>query len=120
MKSGSCRAGRDYVEAAYPNPDRIGCPGRKRLEALARHKSPLADDINDIEHVVNCSPCFVEYHTIRRAGRRRRAAIVGTLLGSVLVILAFSAIFLVRRLPRTCSPSKQASRNRPARDSEGY
>jgi hypothetical protein len=53
--------GRKCSKFAFPNPDRIGCPNRARLRAMA-HRDPslkLAD--LPITHVVRCSPCFREY-----------------------------------------------------------
>src|ERR1019366_2941393 len=74
------RAGRDYVASAFPNPDRIGCPGRQRLEVLARQ--PSAPDEGDIDHLMTCSACFGEYHAIRKASKRRTAVTTGTLVAA--------------------------------------
>jgi hypothetical protein len=49
---------------AYPNPDRIGCPGGRAVENLAKRASDLRDDIEaepDYEHVTHCSPCDREF-----------------------------------------------------------
>jgi hypothetical protein len=92
------QAARQYIEAAFPNPDRVGCPGRDRLEALARRKCRLGDELADVDHVVHCSACFVEYHTIRTALRRKRFALVGTLVG-VGVLITLSSIFLSSHHP---------------------
>src|ERR1035438_6552401 len=78
------RAGRDYVASAFPNPDRIGCPGRERLEALARRTA--MPDGDDIDHLVTCSPCFIEYQTILKASKQKRAVIIGTLVAAALAL----------------------------------
>jgi len=91
------RAARQYVASAYPNPDRVGCPGRDRLEALARHEWQHDDFLQNVEHVVNCSACFVEYHAIRKARKRKRAAVAGITGGVLLTLLVFSFITLISR-----------------------
>ena len=41
------RAASKYARSAYPNPDRIGCPERSTLEAIARRKHfPAPHHIN--------------------------------------------------------------------------
>ena len=89
------RAARRYVETAYPNPDRFGCPGRRRLEGLAHRKCPPAEHMDDIEHVATCSPCFVEYQAIRTGWKRRQAILYWG--GAVAVILLFAGLALVTR-----------------------
>jgi hypothetical protein len=88
------RAARQYVETAYPNPDRVGCPGRERLEGLAHRKCPPADHMQDIDHIATCSPCFVEYQAIRKAWKRRRLAFAATGVAAAVGIAVFSGIFL--------------------------
>ena len=91
------RAAREYVASAFPNPERRGCPGHKRLDGLARRKSP--PDQKDIDHVVTCSDCFVEYQTFRKAWKRQRAASVAGLVAAALAVMVFSGILIYRRHP---------------------
>src|SRR5437763_1111920 len=88
------RAGRDYVASAFPNPNRVGCPGRKGLEVLARQSS--APDQNDIDHLMACSACFVEYHAIRRAWKRKKAVTIGTLVAAALALMVVSGVVVYR------------------------
>ena len=55
----------------YPNPDRVGCPSRTDLIALARRQRPIGDPAYD--HIKECSPCYLEGRAIQEAdaGRRR-------------------------------------------------
>jgi hypothetical protein len=56
---------------AYPNPDRVGCPSRADLIALARRQRPIGDPAYD--HIKECSPCYLEGRAIQEAdGRLRR------------------------------------------------
>src|SRR5438552_19168078 len=89
------RAARRYVETAYPNPDRVGCPGRERLEAIAHRKCSPADHMHDIDHIATCSPCFVEYQAIRTAWKRKRAALAATGVAAAVMVAAFSGIFVL-------------------------
>jgi hypothetical protein len=55
---------------AYPNPDRVGCPWRADLTALARRQRPIGDPAYD--HIKECSPCYLEGRAIQEADARRR------------------------------------------------
>lgn len=99
------QAGRDYAASAFPNPDRIGCPGRERLETLARRTA--MPDGDDIDHLVTCSPCFIEYQTILKASKQKRAVIIGTLVATALALIVFSGVVISRRLAAPITPAKQ-------------
>jgi hypothetical protein len=88
------RAARDYVSSAYPNPDRVGCPGRKRLEAFARQTSAL-DEI-DLDHLMTCSPCFAEYHAILGVRKKKRLATIGTLTAATVAVIVISGVLIAR------------------------
>ncbi len=97
-EDGLIRAAREYVRASYSNPERKGCPGRRRLEALARDECRPADDVVELEHVVTCSPCFEEYEEIRTAWRRKRTAtFAGVAAAALLVIVGVGLVFLSHR-----------------------
>lgn len=88
------RVGRDYVASAFPNRGRVGCPGRKRLEVLARQRAVPGQD--DIDHLMTCSNCFTEYHTIRTASRQKTAAIIGTLVAAAVAVIVISGVVIFR------------------------
>ena len=81
----------EYVRSGFPNPERLGCPGSEALKSIAgRHlKFPEAEDI--VDHIATCSPCFLEYHAIRRRSRRRLVG--GTALCCVLGLLLTGLIW---------------------------
>jgi hypothetical protein len=81
----------------YPNPERIGCPGRDFLKQLARdHRSIKLSD-ERLDHVAHCSPCFREFVVFRDQCRSktntRRGVIAG--IGSLAAVLA--VVIAVRR-----------------------
>jgi hypothetical protein len=88
-------AARRYVESAFPNPDRVGCPDRQRLDALARRNCSPADHMGEIDHIVTCSPCFVEYQAIRSASKRRAVLTAGG-VAAALVTIVFAGVVLLR------------------------
>lgn len=48
-----------YLQARYPNPDRICCPGEAVLKKLA--ETPLEScDRKILDHVARCGPCARE------------------------------------------------------------
>jgi hypothetical protein len=54
----------EVLSRANPNPDRVGCPPRETLIALARKEAPLDDPA--YEHLTNCSPCYVDFRALQR------------------------------------------------------
>jgi len=46
------RAGRSTSASAFPNPDRVGCPGHQRLAILARQTSPPDQTMLTIDDVL--------------------------------------------------------------------
>ncbi len=91
------RAGRNYVASAFPNPERVGCPGRQRLAVLARQTSP--PDRSDLDHLMTCSDCFVEFHAIRKAWKQRRAVTIGTLIAAAVGLTVFCGIVVSGHYP---------------------
>lgn len=68
---------------AYPNPERIGCPGTATLRALVEGRGSDTDELT--EHMSQCSPCTREFLELQKAVRKRRnrhVAVV-TSLGAV-------------------------------------
>lgn len=80
---------RMLLGGGYPNPERVGCPGSKVLEDLARDRTDLRDAKDWILHLGCCSPCFIEYTTFRQQATRRKR------LEYALVIAAMVALFVV-------------------------
>jgi hypothetical protein len=106
------RAAIQVVHSDFPNPDRLGCPGRDALKAIERHRLsfPEAEDI--VDHIATCAACFDEYTSNRR--RHRLRVVRAVLACSVSLVLAIAvwwrvnpALFLVRRPPavRSANPT---------------
>jgi hypothetical protein len=73
----------DMALEAYPNPERIDCPGPRALDELADSTSPSTHP--DFDHVTRCSPCLGELlnqkrirHIAARGTRTRTAVFAAT------------------------------------------
>lgn len=51
--------------SANPNPDRVGCPSRDVLLALAERRLDIDDPAYD--HLGACSPCYREFRALQPA-----------------------------------------------------
>lgn len=54
----------DVLGYANPNPERVGCPAREILSALAKRELPIGDP--GYEHLINCSPCYREFRALQQ------------------------------------------------------
>jgi len=84
----------DPIEEAYlhafPNPERIGCPGSEVLHGLATKELPISHPART--HVARCSPCFQEFrHFQKKAAVRHRLLLSAGLAACLLVLLGFLA-----------------------------
>src|SRR4051812_48047220 len=82
---------------ANPNPDRVGCPARDVLVALARRQRPVADPAYD--HLSRCSPCYLEVRGLQEAHAvtRRRRMLTWAAAAALLLATATIAWFVVAR-----------------------
>jgi hypothetical protein len=76
--------------SANPNPDRIGCPPREVLIALARRERPIGDPA--YEHLIKCSPCYLEVRGFQEAAKAERRQ---KLLKTVVWPVAAAAVILI-------------------------
>ena len=84
----------DVYLNSYPNPERVGCPGRDILRRLAAKDLPISHPTR--EHIARCSPCFQEFREIQQEikTRRRRGRLLSTAAG--IVIACGTAITLTQ------------------------
>jgi hypothetical protein len=54
-----------WVRETHPNPERKGCPGRQRLEVVARAKTKIEDEYT-LNHIGQCAACLDEMKEIKR------------------------------------------------------
>jgi hypothetical protein len=106
-------AGRQYYSTAFPNPERVGCPDKTTMEAYFRRQIDPATGQRIDEHMMQCSPCFNDYVSLReardRSARRRKVAAI-----AALIVLAVGSLMVVRVLKnrhQTPAPSTVESTN---------
>jgi hypothetical protein len=75
---------------ANPNPNRVGCPPREVLVALARRERPINDPA--YEHLTRCSPCYVEVRSIQEQDRSQRHLRLASVIGVAAAVLIAVAI----------------------------
>ena len=77
------------LEKEFPNPERVGCPSRDLLKALASRQLSLTEAEPWMDHLGKCSPCFRDYTELRRlADRRRKLSYLG--IAAAIVVAAVS------------------------------
>jgi hypothetical protein len=112
--------GRKYSKSGFPNPNRVGCPSRSSLRAIAYRDRRLTLEDFPASHIVGCSPCFQEYTQMRRMALFLRGLrITGAALGTAVVIFVM-ARFVWHHGRRYDTPSiaeeHVAKRQSPARE----
>ena len=83
----------DVFGRGNPNPDRIGCPPRDVLVALARRERPIGDRAYD--HLSQCSPCYLEVRALKEAADLQRRRILTWAAAAGLVLATGSAGWLL-------------------------
>ena len=77
----------DLFGAAYPNPQRSGCPNEETVRSAARKKLPIEHAAYD--HLSQCSECYREFRGHQQAAGRsmwvRAAVAAAVILGVVAV-----------------------------------
>ena len=83
---------------ANPNPERIGCPGRDTLKAIAENTLSVQHPAR--LHLASCSPCFQEFQQLkdyRRASRRKvRKNILLAILAACFLLSVVGFRLLIR------------------------
>jgi hypothetical protein len=80
---------------AYPNPQRVGCPGPTVLREVA--DTPLPFDHSAYGHVAKCSPCLREMLDFRaefREHRKIRTKWIGVVAAATLIVVASCVYFV--------------------------
>ena len=89
---------------AFPNPDRIGCPGHDLIRAIARKKIDSDESVR--RHMRSCSPCSQDLLTFRHQWRRVKITRFAFLAAAATVLIVFG-IYWRRTISHT--PSSQSN-----------
>jgi hypothetical protein len=93
---------------AYPNPERIGCPGREALEEVASLRLSSRHELFQ-EHISHCSPCLAELLEIRRRKHRekmraRRTRWIVAAAAACVILIAAITFLITRNQTATRAP----------------
>src|SRR5262245_21906089 len=91
---------------ANPNPNRVGCPPREVLAALARRERPIDDPA--YEHLTKCSPCYLDVRSIQERDRRQRRVRMACALGVAAATLIAVALGWMRFAANRPAPDLRA------------
>jgi hypothetical protein len=98
---------------AFPNPQRIGCPGSEQIQRMAEQE--VLHDDPSWSHLWNCSPCFKDFKVLRDARvarvdrefdrrRTRRHVMTGAVAVVLSSALAYFGAVEFRSRPRQVVP----------------
>lgn len=79
---------------AFPNPQRIGCPGDQVIRAIARRTD---SDENVRRHMRRCSPCSQDLLTFRQQWRNVKVIRLAFLTAAAAALLIFAGIYQYSR-----------------------
>src|SRR5437762_11045020 len=68
------------------NPNRVGCPPRDVLIALARKQRPITDPA--YEHLAKCSACYREFRSLQQTANQQWASTRFWIAAAAILILA--------------------------------
>ena len=91
---------------AYPNPDRIDCPGDTITKRLARRGLPI--DHPAIMHIGRCSPCFREFKEFQTSFLRKRAVLRAMSIAAVVAVVSCASTYLLLRQPWRDNQAREA------------
>jgi hypothetical protein len=86
----------NMVLRAYPNPDRVNCPGSEVLRDVARQLRPSAHPAFR-SHIVECSPCIAEMLAERtrvQAQQQARRRMLLAVAAGVCIVAMLSGLWL--------------------------
>ncbi len=94
---------------AYPNPERVDCPGDTITRRLAQRRLPI--DHPAVVHVGRCSPCFREFKAFQARFLRRHAMIRAMSVAALVAVVSCVSTYLLLRQPWQDNQPREASVN---------
>jgi hypothetical protein len=80
----------------FPNPERVGCPGREVIAAIAARRMPLSEAQTYLDHLGACSPCYHDFLGCQAKYRQRRTRMIFAVAASVLIVVGLATWAILR------------------------
>lgn len=96
----------ELLRNAYPNPERIDCPGDTITRRLAQKRLPI--DHPAVTHIGRCSPCFREFKAFQTKFLHRRATLRAASAAIVIAVASCVSTYLVLRQPWRDNQAREA------------
>ena len=87
---------RQGLATEFPNPERIGCPGKALLKGIAQGKVSLTEAEPWLDHLGSCSPCFQEFKQFRAQSALQRRRMLAWVATAALLLFAVGGWLWVR------------------------
>jgi hypothetical protein len=87
---------RQGLATEFPNPERIGCPGKALLKGIAQGKVSLTEAEPWLEHLGSCSPCFQEFKEFRSESAVQRRRVLAWVATAAVLLFAVGGWLWVR------------------------
>jgi hypothetical protein len=87
---------RQGLATEFPNPERIGCPGKALLKGIAQGKVSLTEAEPWLDHLGSCSPCFQEFKQFRAQSALQRRQMLAWVATAALLLFAVGGWLWVR------------------------
>jgi hypothetical protein len=84
------------LQNEFPNPERVGCPGREVVAAIAAHRMPLSQAESYLDHLTSCSACYRDFLQLQVEHGRRRAQMIFAVAASVLIVVGLATWAILR------------------------
>jgi len=81
----------------FPNPERVGCPGREIVAAIAAHRMPLSQAESYLDHLTSCSACYRDFVRLQGEYRQRRTQVIFAVAASVLIAVGLATWAILAR-----------------------
>src|SRR5262249_26449677 len=99
---------------ANPNPQRVGCPSRDVIVALARREISVDDPA--WHHLAECSPCYREMRALQQAAGERRVGFERprrwwpAAAAAALILVSFAGGWYLRSRSEFTAPGSETAR----------
>lgn len=96
----------ELLRNAYPNPQRIDCPGDTITRRLAQRQLPI--DHPAVTHIGRCSPCFREFKAFQATFLRKRSVLRAASITAAVAIVSCVSTYLLLRQPWRDNQAREA------------